>query len=383
MKKLLPLVFLIAACSGRSSGGSNGVASGAALRNVDVTIVYPLPKTGRLGDLPAPAESDVDAPYLPASAFIGGVPDLDVTRPVPASDRKASLRVVAIRFDPCPGVVATKPLSGCAPAMRVVLQSLYDEKGEVGARDGAAHAFYRLSPSDFAAALTELRAIRGEHASDPESALSAHPVLVAEGLNGAYAVRLRGLLTRNATKANLVRVTHFARTSPDVPTWEFGISDLTGGSFQASKIASTSTTKQTLTTISGGRWDAVIMPGLSTPDDVTAVFKVATKEEMKAKLVASVHVLNPRVHTSETIDCASCHIAPDVASFLRGTQMLDVNAEPDHFVSTYPVSAASISDDDAIAFTNIHMLSYLGTTLNVSPRAANETAAVLEALNDP
>ena len=98
---------------------------------------------------------------------------------------------------------------------------------------------------------------------------------------------------------------------------------------------------------------------------------------------ATVRALNPRVHSSESIDCATCHIAPSVASFVRLTQAIEVASYDERFRSSYSLSFRSLSDEDAVAFENIHMSSYLGRVLNVSARTANETAAVLEMLDAP
>jgi hypothetical protein len=115
--------------------------------------------------------------------------------------------------------------------------------------------------------------------------------------------------------------------------------------------------------------------------DATRVFRVADTKAMAAAFETVVRVLNPRVHSSETVDCATCHIAPDVASFALSTLDIDVADYPGRFISRYRVDAASKSAADTSDFENIHMLSYLGRTLSVSARVANETAAVLEAIN--
>jgi hypothetical protein len=104
-------------------------------------------------------------------------------------------------------------------------------------------------------------------------------------------------------------------------------------------------------------------------------------EDQPVAFNATARVLNPRIHSSETVDCASCHIAPDVASFGRSTLGLSLDGTVDHFTSAYSLSSAAQSDTDAIAFDNIHMASYLGAKLSVTRRVANETAAILEVLN--
>jgi hypothetical protein len=389
--RLLPIAFLLAAtspaCSSSASSSPAGDSSAAgSLRSVDVTVVYPLPVPGEEAALLGPADVGRGGqPLLMADAFDQGrMPDLDERAPIAAdAERLASLRVVAVRFDPCPGVILP-PSSGttCQPDIRLVFQSLRVNAGTIEARDGAVHAFYRLPRNDWATLLEELRAIRREdEGTTTPTRLDVHPRLRVEGPSGPYATQLKKMVTRFASTENLVRVTHFRRVDSSFPKWEFVVREVASGTWSGVSIATTGVPTQTLATISGGRWDAVIEPAVKHPDDVTVVFKQSSTEAMKKALVPVARVLNPRIHSSESVDCASCHIATDVAAFVRSTQNLSVSDLAERFQSTYSTDAASKSDDEAIAFDNIHMLSYAGRSLSITPRVANETAAVLETVN--
>lgn len=368
--------------AGKSPSPDTGTV---ALRNVDVTIVYPLPNAGHAADLLAPKDDAGTGPFLAPTMFADGVPELDAVSPLPASERWSSLRVVAVRFDPCFGVLyPPAPGVTCEPDIRVVYQSIVDDGERLVARDGAIHVFYCLSTAEFADALTELRAARAERSNEPEGALGVNPSLVSEGPRGPYARRIEGLLERYATEKNAVRVTHFVRTASKgdvMATWSFAIRERTDTGFADVVIPSTRVDRQTLTTIVGGRWDADITPAVPLHDDVTRLFKVGSRAEEKEAFRATVRALSPRLHTSESIDCATCHITQSVAVFAGATRGLDVGAHEERFQSRYPVDSVMMSDDDAIGFKNVHMLSYLGRVLNVSPRVANETAAVLEVLD--
>ncbi len=96
---------------------------------------------------------------------------------------------------------------------------------------------------------------------------------------------------------------------------------------------------------------------------------------------ATARVLNPRIHSSESVDCATCHIAPDVAVFGETVRGLSLAPYSERLQSPYPLTSTTKPHEEAIAFDNIHLFSYLGHGLNVSARAANETAATLEVLN--
>lgn len=165
--------------AGKSPSPDTGTV---ALRNVDVTIVYPLPNAGHAADLLAPKDDAGTGPFLAPTMFADGVPELDAVSPLPASERWSSLRVVAVRFDPCFGVLyPPAPGVTCEPDIRVVYQSIVDDGERLVARDGAIHVFYRLSTAEFADALTEFCAARAERSNEPEGALGVNPSLVSEG----------------------------------------------------------------------------------------------------------------------------------------------------------------------------------------------------------
>jgi hypothetical protein len=178
---------------------------------------------------------------------------------------------------------------------------------------------------------------------------------------------------------NLVRVTSFARLANARFEWRFTIRERTGSAFADGTVATLATGQQTVSTISGGRWDADPVPASGSSDDPTRLFDVPLAEQADA-FKATARVLNPRLHHANSIDCGSCHLAHDIAIFGERTLRLSMEP-PDRFTSSLSLEAAPKPFDDVIGLKNLHMLSYLGTTLTVSMRTANETAAVLEYLN--
>jgi hypothetical protein len=364
---------------------TGAVPDGAAtvpLRNVDVTIIYPLPAAADLDALLKPADVGLGGALLTADAFDQGhVPELDGRDPLTDdAARLAALRVVAVRVDPCPGNVVPPPAGAtCTPELRLVFQSLKVDGSDTTARDGAIHTFHALSPTDFDAVVRALRDIRAERSGDLPMPLDIHPLLRAEGPSGAYAQRLRALLLAHAGTANLVRVTHFRR-DPQYTSWQFALREIAAGAWRDGMLPTIAVTEEHLVTISGGRWDADITPAVTSPDDPRLVLHAQTDQRVQA-FSATVRVLNPRVHSNQSIDCASCHVAPDIAIFVGSTASLRVQDDAQHFQSAYPLDAVPKSSTEAIAFQNIHMASYSGRTLSLSTRTVNETAAVLEMLN--
>lgn len=378
--------------TGRSSGRTitgkgtlQVIAAGGPtrLRNVDVSVVYPLPSPRELNAMLRPEDLGKGGPLLDASVFEGGtVPVIDDAATLAPGERLKALRVVALRFDPCPGtLLPAKTPDDCRPDVRLVFQQLTASGTAVAAADGAIHAFYQLSNADFQRVLDGLRATRAASLDAPEVPLGVHPTLAREGVSGAFAMQMKSLISSVAGLGTLVRVTHFEHLVTGAgQRWRFAIREKKNGVWSSSSIATTSVMTQGLVTIVGGRWDADIEPVLTHPDDVTRVFKVSEAQEAEA-FRATARVLNPRIHSSESLDCASCHIAPDVAVFGESVRGLSLDAYTEKFRSSYSLGSTTKSRDEAIAFDNIHLFSYLGRGLNVSARTANETAAILEMIN--
>jgi hypothetical protein len=362
-----------------ASGPDASMGVTTRLRNVDVTIIYPLPTSAAQDAWMSAQSAGLGGELLPLAAFDGQVPQLDERAPLPTDhDRWASLRVVAVRFDPCPGQLVPPPAGvRCEANLRLVFQSLMPDGS---ARDGAFHAFYTLNAGQQEAVLAELRAIRAVREADPPVPLGVHPRLLSEGMDGALARRIAALVRGQAGASNLVRITSFRRLDGFAVVWDFAIRERVGGRWSASTIATTTTTLQRLRTIAGGRWDADVIPELTHADDPTRLFAVPVEEQRQA-FTATVRLLNPRVHSSESVECASCHLAPDIAIFARETMSLSVDDEAARFITPYPLEHSEKDVGEAIGFEHVHMISYLGRTLSLATRTVNETAAVLEQLN--
>lgn len=371
------------AVSTPEDGGNT--AGGSKLRNVDVTVLFPLPADAEQAKRWIGADTQArDGALLPDSVLAGGqVPELDERSPIAsAAERRASLRVVAVRFDPCPGVLLpAQDVSACTPNVRLVFQSMRVQRGAFGAADGALHAFYSLNKEDFSSIVAKLRALRAASASVPHQALGVRAELETEGVDGTYGTKLRALLVESLSASQLVRITQFHRTNARRVTWEFSQRDKVNGAWRDSLVPTTSAARQQLSTISGGRWDADITPPLTHADDPTRAFKETAQSKMAEAFEHTLRALNPRIHSSESIDCSSCHIATDVAVFLQKTQKFSINNGPNAFNSSYPLDGTFKSEDASFGFENMHMLSYTGTQLGLSIRVVNETAAVLEQLN--
>jgi hypothetical protein len=154
---------------------------------VDVTVIYPLPAAPELDALLAPSDSGKGGSLLTRDVFAGdAVPQLDEFTTLPSDDaRLAALRAVAFRYDPCAGVLLPPRDPGrCTAQLRLVFQPLLVEGASTRALDGAIHAFYQLDAAAAADVEQTLRALRSDHASDPEVPLGVNPRLAADGVSG-------------------------------------------------------------------------------------------------------------------------------------------------------------------------------------------------------
>jgi hypothetical protein len=135
-------------------------------------------------------------------------------------------------------------------------------------------------------------------------------------------------------------------------------------------------------------------------DDYTALFQIAqavldgfdagnlSPADHQAPLDALVQVENPKDNSADTIDCARCHLATDteqviampLLSFNDTTSTLSF--QPDGVHVTPSDMAITFRAGDAPFGVNIHVFSYVGTSPAISQRVVNETAAVVEYLDN-
>ena len=350
------------------------------LRNVDVTVLYPLPEAAQIDALLAPGSVGKGGPLVGKEVFAGGtVPELDEFATLPDDDaRLASMRVVALRYDPCAGVTMPPKVPGsCVPQLRLVFQSLDATAPPTRARDGAIHASYRLDAVAAADVERRLRAFRAERLSDPEVPLGIPPRLAEEGPSGVLGAGLRSLVLAHAGQETLVRVTIFSRLATAFCDWRFTIRERGTAGFADGSIATIAGPSQIVRTNIGS---AKLTPPSGSPDNPIPFFDVSPAERATA-LKATARALNPRIHHSESIDCGACHVAAEIAVFAQRKAGLSLDPI-DRFATSYRLDAVPGPQDDLSLLQNFHMLSYFGVIPSVATRTANETAAVLEYVNE-
>jgi hypothetical protein len=374
---------------------SSGTAAPTIAQMNDMTIVYPL----------ATSSSEFKKGYLAASsAGVGGalLPEALYQAAVPASKGPvgvggtadmayADLRLVAVRLDPCFANIGpvTNP-AGCENQLRLVFQSLSFQGGQTSALDGAVHAFYSLTRAELVAAVQAIAALRKSTDLGP---LAPHPLLVSQGITGAFGRGLEKIVLTYAGASKLTRFTHF-----------MGANLSTEWTFEGFDVAKGKATPMVIPTLPGSATSVTFFAGFSAPiaggftpattsdDDVSVLVNVddansATPALRQAAFNAALRIQNPGFESPNTIDCASCHVAQD-AQVLMGQGQFNLSpagnanafAPDPNFVSAKDFAATTSPTAQSAGF-NVHMISYKDDALFIGQRVINETAAIVTYMN--
>jgi len=385
----------------------------------DVSILFPLPASGDdLGLLLAPSATGSRGVLLPS--------DLYASEPIPFATgfddspktyvAYGDLRVVAMRIDPCFASLAPDPHGvGCTAQLRLVFQRvtmLNDglpilNDGGFG-DDSAVHVFYELSRDEFLALARALVALRiANDQGDELGRLAPHPIMMRQGLGGAMSQGVQSLILQYAGEQNLVRMAlAFLFQDPDGQIWKASIFDVGGAPKAPIPLAIPSVTDadggsvfvEAILGSSSLRLDptAGSFPITTSADNITPLGGAVDDELLsgdagvlavsnwQAALDSLVRVENPRDNSADTIDCMGCHMATPLENFVaRPLFSFDDTAgplayQPDGTI----VTRADMSATPDPNLTNIHAFSYLGQQPQISQRVVNETAAVVDYLND-
>jgi len=299
-----------------------------AIEPDDVAILYPPSGASIAVDELVPHAIYVRAFGAEGSLQLGGTP---------APPRLDELVLVAIRIDPE------------REQLRLVFQPRTD-------RDDAVHAFFTLEHGGARELAEQIAALRGGVTLGP---LAPHPLLVQP--TGAFSTALATLVRRYANPAKLSRVTVI--TSSGLGTaWNFFGVDV-GADGAATPVAiPTLPTAVHLEAFFAGFVDGELTgepaftpesTTLDPRDDLRLLanhdrLARATAADRKRAAAAAARIEDPAVHTSDTIDCASCHVA--------------------HLVQAHGP-------------TNVHMFGYDHGRPSIQPRTIREVDASVLALN--
>jgi hypothetical protein len=297
-----------------------------------------------------------------------------------------SSRIVAFRLDPCAGQTVVTDPSSCRSEIRLTAQYLDPGSGGV---DAGLHLIYGVTRAELDATLAELLALKGP--SDPAIAslpLGPHPIMVQQGLSGAFAKGANATLLRHVGLEKLVKITlisllrsgndwqptqyekkngAFVRTH--IPSLPAMTPDAEGAQFVEEVAPDPKTARKT-------HINDEVDPNLGYPtalldSDVAKALPAADLQKGLDRLAA---IEDPAKMTSATVDCASCHLAINARVFYENFTGVKAVVS---FVA--PVGQNTTRrDETGLTGLNIRMLGYRSTQLAVSQRVVNESARVAE-----
>ncbi len=381
-----PLLALVLGCSPERGGAPSPPTSLTSEVGVDdVTFLYPLPpqrlRTSLLGTASAGARGEL----LPAALF-QALPPLDLL--TSNAEHYTLLRVLSVRLDPCfPGLGVPSEAS-CKNQIRLVMQPVLPRIGTPGlaTADLALHLFYTLTRAELAGLLQQLTDLRvGSGIARSDGPVGVHPALAREGLEGRFAAGVRALLLAHAGAQNLTRVT-FMGIEQVGQVWRFGGFEVEGAAMRPMQIPLVGVKEQTFQNrdLTGQTFEhAGTAPVSPAPDDLRLLFDpaglaAATPEQRRVAYARALRVESPRVHSPDTIDCATCHAATAARRFAERTHGLTPEGVPERY--THP-RGLPLTGATGFATNELRAFGYFGDQPSVSPRTVNETAEVVEYVN--
>jgi hypothetical protein len=354
----------------------------------DVSFLYPLPTWDARDDLLSLTAAGDQGVLLSRTVFETVVPKVVDQNHMGPADLYAAMRVVGVRVDPCfPADATASP--GCLKQVRLVLQPIAQDQTthELTTLDGAVHALYNLTDTQWTNLVADLRALRalagGATVGQP---LGVHPVMAAEGLRGPYARALRALIVRYAGEATLDAMAFF-ELSKFNSLWAFSAADKQVTGFQQRTLPLIAAQRQTVEVgVSGSSANPddltrflVLRPSPSAPDisklpDLSISLSDAAGALRTAYLVDNPSSsLNPR-----TLDCGTCHVATRNLSYAERKRGIDTAGWSERFRD----DRYNLSRTDAIADDprSLRSFGYFGTKSSIAGRTINESAVVAAAI---
>jgi hypothetical protein len=373
-------------------GASCGPTSGARapLGVNEVSILFPLPRSGpELGLLPLAYSQGERGELLPRSLY-DQLPLL-LTFGGPNAIYY-SLRVVSLRLDPCFAGIGPQGPAPCQTQVRVVFQPItsgFDSSMVSSTDDAAIHAFYAVSRQELDAFADGLAALKAQHgASGDRTTLGPHPIIERQGLSRPFAEGVRALLLRYAGAQNLRRVT-FMTLEQFRLRWMFGRFDVNADQ-ALSPIAIPQTaaaTRQVFTNFdtTGASFEhAEASPASGSPEQLSEFFQSTTfrslwADEQRGAFGRTLSIENPTMHSPDTIDCVTCHVAPAARVWAQRELGLTPEREADRYFSD-GARYASV-DEPQTSTIALRAFGYVGRTPTVSRRTVNESVIVLRAMS--
>ncbi len=362
-----------------------------AVATTDVSILYPLAASASSTAIVRPVASGPHGALLPRATFdtvLAGNNRLDGTARVTGFD---ALGLISVRLDPC-----SRRGSGgdgaCRSEVRMVFQELFDKLPNEGpdtssgtaATDGALHVVYDVPQEELVTMLRELLTLKKANGDLGLQQLAPHPILTAQGLDGAFGQGLRGILLEHLGDDRVARVTFFDHQDLEGDVWNFGVFDRSPstGAFVPTTIPTTTSAMQQF---SGSNTAGPLPQSFAqtsvptTSSDSLALLLDSSRPAPGAPTVASLQptldaalrLQNPKLRNVETTDCVSCHQAEGASQIGEHVYALSTSSAFTHLRSLARV-------DERTSVTNVHAFGYLRRQVSIMQRTANESVLVAD-----
>lgn len=356
----------------------------------DATVIYPLPQTETgMDQMLAPQETGKGGPLLPHK-YWQRLPALNQGESTARTYR--SLRVVAVRFDPC-----FKAEGACHAQVRFVWQpigpAVYGSSslGGLEAKDAAVHSFHTLTPTAFRQMMAEYDLLSRRVADlRDDQPLQVHPSLRQQGLDGRFAQDLKRLLLKYCGESNLWRITAMG-TLVGADKWEFlGFNIVDGQPVDIVIPRTGKATRQSyfVSLLSERDYtNGKLSPAPMGEDNLNRMLRdsrtlvINDAATLRSLGESVVRIENPDIHSAESMDCVSCH-----TSQVAGTLLFDKQprlAQDPQIISQAYRNAPQLRDlpTNPTRPRVLRALGYFEKFPVLSRRAVNETAEVVERLN--
>ena len=355
-------------------------ASGTPLLKVpvdtnDVSILFPLPTDADLSGLLKPSDEGAYGALLSRVAYESSVPGGKLDE-VAAPSSVEQVVALAVRVDAC--YPATPTAGRCESEVRVVFQPVeIGEDGKPTVHDGALHVKYAVPSDEVVGLVAEIVAAKAAGSYGSTSQLGPHPVLVKEGLKGPFASSVRRALLAKIGDARLTGITSYVHGQSRDASGRFAPALIPGLERYAQRISGSS--PLVALERSHARVDFT-SPSSAALSALVHVDRPAPAGGARVDLDhAFAHALDhedPRLHSATTTDCASCHLA-------EGAHRVGATS---YGLSNHARAGAAVGverHDERSSVTNLHSFGYLGRSVAISQRTANESAQVAAQLNRP
>lgn len=353
----------------------------------DVSYLLPLPKSFQEDRL-LRMGSTAKGGYLLHPDFAKRLPAL--TLPMRPEELLKSLRVIAVRIDPC--FPLPTPQS-CERQVRLIWQPLeLDRKQNIVTADAALHSFHRLSDAEFLALIKDISEWKSKHNfSTSKQALQVHPAWAKNGTNSPALYEFQNIILKHIGMSNFRRLTAMVLRGAG-NMWAFISFEIRNGELAPQAIPRLNgKMSQTFINLAvppdhfeGGG----MSPKAQGEDTLDHLLQVPSNPDTENDLQilqnfkALYRMENPKFFNPENMDCVSCHITQPIKhAYFNRRPDLKLDTAWTHLQyqnSRYNLKNISPHLNDTQI---IRAFGYFGKDVAISQRVINESADVADWLN--